>query len=309
MSRLPPLNSIRAFEAAGRHLSFTRAAEELCVTHGAVSHQVKTLEEWLGVPLFRRLGQSVQLTDQGRLYLATVSPALSAIASASRSLSRHEVLRVNALPSFIMRWLFPRLVSFRAAHPTIEVDISSGLEPVEELSGDIDVIIRREPDTVPGLVKRKFIPEMHFPVCAPSLLKDGRLEGIGDLRHHTLLHCQARPTVWNDWLKAFWQDSLVPAQSLQLEHLYFALQAALDGLGVAMGPSSLVASDVASGRLVIPFGRRMLPCRNYFMILRQERQHDPVVKTFCDWLEREGEQFESDLGVILEKVFSADRYC
>ncbi|MCP2091718.1 UNVERIFIED_ORG: LysR family glycine cleavage system transcriptional activator [Paraburkholderia sediminicola] len=301
MTRLPPLNSIRAFDAAGRHLSFTRAAEELSVTHGAISHQVKALEQWLGVSLFRRSGQSVVLTDQGRLYLATISPALASIAIASRNLSQQEVLRVNTLPTFTMRWLFPRLVKFRAAHPTITVEISTGLEPVEELSSNIDVIIRREPETVAGLVKRSFIGEMHLPVCAPQLLENGALSGIADLSEHTLLHCEARPTAWTDWLSEFWPNQLVPAQSLRLEHLYFALQAALDGLGVAMGPSSLIEADVATGRLVIPFGNRIKRCENYYIILRQDRQHDPVVKTFCDWLEEEGTQFDNTIMQVLEK--------
>ena len=126
-SRLPPLNPLRAFEATARRGAVSAAARELNVTHGAVSHQIKALEGWLGVPLFRRLGKSVALTDQGRLYLDSVSPALAAIASASRSISAHEVLRVNALPTFTMRWLFPRLAQFRALHPHIEVQISTGL--------------------------------------------------------------------------------------------------------------------------------------------------------------------------------------
>ena len=300
MTRLPPLNSIRAFDAAGRHLSFTRAAEELSVTHGAISHQVKALEQWLGVSRFRRSGQSVVLTDHGRLYLATISPALVSIAIASRNQSQQEVLRVYTLPTFTMRWLFPRLVKFRAAHPTITVEISTGLEPVEELSSNIDVIIRREPETVAGLVKHRFIGEIHLPVCSPRLVEGGSLAGITDLNRHTLLHCEARPTAWTDWLSEFWPGQLVPAQSLRLEHLYFALQAALDGLSVAMGPSSLIAADVAAGRLVIPFGKRIKRCENYHVILRQDRQHDPVVKTFCDWLEEEGTQFDNTIMQMLE---------
>lgn len=305
MSRLPPLNSIRAFDAAARHLSFSRAAEELSVTHGAISHQVKTLEQWLGVTLFRRGGQSVHLTDQGRLYLATISPALASIAVASRNLSEQEVLRVNTLPSFAMRWLFPRLVKFRAAFPRINVELSTGLQRVDELSSNIDVIIRREPETVAGMVKRRFIGEMHLPICAPQIIRDGCLNGIEDLRRQTLLHCEARPTAWSDWLAAFWPARLVPAKSLRLEHLYFALQAALDGLGVAMGPSSLIASDISAGRLVVPFGKRFLPCESYFIILPEDRQHDPVVKTFCDWLEEEGAQFDAGILQLLEKGMAA----
>ncbi|MFP3184330.1 MAG: LysR family transcriptional regulator [Paraburkholderia sp.] len=137
--------------AFSREHGVTRAAEEPSVTHGTISHQVKSLEQWLGVSVFRRIGQSALLTYRCRLYPATISPALASIAIASRNLSQQEVLRVNTLPTFAMRWLFPRLVNFRAAHPTITVEISTGLEPVEELSGNIG--------------------EMHLPVCAPQLLE------------------------------------------------------------------------------------------------------------------------------------------
>ena len=295
MHKLPPLTSIRAFEAAGRLLSFSRAADELSVTHGAVSHQIKALEEWVGVPLFRRLGKSVALTDQGRLYLDSISPALAAIASASRSISAHEVLRVNALPTFTMRWLFPRLAQFRALHPHIEVQISTGLEPMSRLPANIDVVIRREPQDVTGLHKAHVVSETAFPVCSPSLLEHLPLAQIADLQHHTILHCPARLSAWDEWLTTVHHSRVVPAQSLELEHLYFCLQAAIDGIGVAMGYSTLVTTDLAAGRLVAPFGTEVLPTPGYFLITRAERQHDPVVKTFCDWLLAQGAEFDAHM--------------
>jgi LysR family glycine cleavage system transcriptional activator len=292
LHRLPPLGAIRSFEAAGRLLSFTRAADELSVTHGAVSHQIKALEAWLGVPLFRRLGKSVALTDQGRLYLDSISPALAAIASASRSISAHEVLRVNALPTFTMRWLFPRLAAFRALNPHIEVQISTGLEPMSRLPANVDVVIRREPAEVPGLHKVRVLSETAFPVCSPALLQRVPLARIADLAQHTILHCPARRTAWEDWLATTHHTRVVPAQSLELEHLYFCLQAAIDGIGVAMGYSPLVAPDLLAGRLVAPFEGQVLHTPGYFVITRVERQHDPVVKTFCDWLLEQGLQFD-----------------
>lgn len=295
LHRLPPLGSIRAFEVAGRLLSFSKAADELSVTHGAVSHQIKTLESWLGVPLFLRQGKSVALTDQGRLYLDSISPALAAIAAASRRISAHEVLRVNALPTFTMRWLFPRLAQFRALHPHIEVQISTGLEPMSRLPAKIDVVIRREPQEVMGLHKVRVLSEIAFPVCAPSLLARVPLTRIADLAHHTILHCPARRTAWDDWLAIAHHSRVVPVQSLELEHLYFCLQAAVDGIGVAMGYSPLVAPDLASGRLVAPFGDVMLGTPGYFVITRAERQHDPVVKTFCDWLLEQGMDFDETM--------------
>ena len=300
MRKLPPLSSIRAFEVAGRLRSFSRAADELSVTHGAVSHQIRSLEAWLGVPLFRRLGQSVELTDQGRLYLDSVSPALAAIASASRRISTHEVLRVNALPTFTMRWLFPRLAQFRSLYPHIEVQISTGLEPMSKLPANVDVVIRREPQEVTGLTKVRVVSECSFPVCSPELLARLPLTRITDLAQHTILHCPARPTAWDDWLAAVHHSRVVPAQSLQLEHLYFCLQAAIDGIGVAMGYSPLVATDLAAGRLVAPFGGMVLDTPGYFLITRAERQHDPVVKTFCDWLLAQGGVFDTEIGGILK---------
>ncbi|MGE0350069.1 transcriptional regulator GcvA [Hydrogenophaga sp.] len=292
LHRLPPLGSIRAFEATGRLLSFSKAADELSVTHGAVSHQIKALEGWLGVPLFLRLGKSVALTDQGRLYLDSISPALAAIASASRRISAHEVLRVNALPTFTMRWLFPRLAQFRALYPHIEVQISTGLEPMSRLPANVDVVIRREPHEVTGLHKVRVLSETAFPVCAPSLIERVPLARIADLARHTILHCPARRTAWDDWLAIAHHSRVVPAQSLELEHLYFCLQAAIDGIGVAMGYSPLVAPDLASGQLVAPFGDMVLGTPGYFVITRAERQHDPVVKTFCEWLLEQGTRFD-----------------
>lgn len=299
MSKLPPLGSIRVFEAAGRLLSFSKAADELSVTHGAVSHQIKGLEAWLGVPLFRRQGKSVVLTDQGRLYLDSISPALAAIASASRSISAHEVLRVNALPTLTMRWLFPRLAEFRAQHPNIEVQISTGLEPMSRLPVNIDIVIRREPQEVTGLHKVRVLSETAFPVCSPSLLERMPLSRITDLANHTILHCPARRTAWDDWLAIAHHRRVVPAQSLELEHLYFCLQAAIDGIGVAMGYLPLVATDIEAGRLVAPFGNLKLDSPGYFVITRTERQHDPVVRAFCDWLMDKGEQFDSAMAKLI----------
>ncbi|GAA5233267.1 transcriptional regulator GcvA [Verticiella sediminum] len=292
MHKLPPLAAIRAFEAAGRLSSFSRAADELCVTHGAVSHQIRLLESWLGIVLFVRRSKSVTLTDQGRHYLDSVSPALSAIAAASRQLSAHEVLRVNALPTITMRWLFPRLARFRSLYPNIEVKISTGLEPTHQLPADVDVVIRREPDRSPGWYKVRMLSEAAFPVCSPTLLEEFPLAAITDLRHHTFLHCPARPTAWKDWLAMAHHSRVIPAQSLELEHLYFCLQAAIDGIGIAMGYTPLVATDLAAGRLVAPFGGVVASTPGYFLIAKEERRHDPIVKAFLDWLLEEGRQFD-----------------
>ena len=202
---------------------------------------------------------------------------------------------MNALPTFTMRWLFPRLAQFRELHPHIEVQISTGLEPMSRLPANIDVVIRREPQDVTGLHKVRVVSETAYPVCSPHLLDRLPLAQIADLREHTILHCPARRTAWDEWLSMAHHSRVVPAQSLELEHLYFCLQAAIDGIGVAMGYSTLVTTDLAAGRLIAPFGPVVLPTPGYFLITRAERQHDPVVKTFCEWLLAQGAEFDAQM--------------
>ncbi|WP_043237913.1 transcriptional regulator GcvA [Stutzerimonas azotifigens] len=300
-NKLPPLNAVRAFEVTGRLESFSKAAEELSITHSAVSHQIKALEDWFGVRLFHRAGKKLNLTEQGRTFLASVSPALAAISNASSRLTCQRMVRVNALPTLTMRWLIPRLASFRTLHPGIEISLATGLGPASAIQDDYDVVIRREPDAASGIAKRQFLPEVNFPVCAPSVITASPIISIADLRNHTLIHSAARPTAWPEWLRHVGQPSTAPSASLHLEHLYFALQAALDGLGIAIGQSAFVSEDIANGRLVMPFGRQMMPCRGYYMIWREDR-YDEAIQSFCDWLEQEGKSFEQDLSHILNNA-------
>lgn len=200
-----------------------------------------------------------------------------------------------------MRWLIPRLASFRTLHPSIEVSISTGLGLAGTIQDDYDVVIRREPGVVSGVTKRKFLPEVNFPVCAPSVVAASPIVSIADLRNHTLIHSAPRSTDWTEWLRYVGQPSTTPSASLHLEHLYFALQAALDGLGVAIGQSTFVAADIAYGRLVMPFGRQIMPGRGYYMIWG-EGKLDEAAQAFCDWLEQEGRAFEEDLTHILDNT-------
>jgi LysR family glycine cleavage system transcriptional activator len=198
-----------------------------------------------------------------------------------------------------MRWLFPRLARFREQYPEVEVEISTGLEPFSRLPANLDVVIRREAEPTPGLYKRRVLNESFFPVCAPGLLQRLPLERITDLSRHTFLHCRARRSAWNDWLASVQHSRVVPAESLELEHLYFALQAALDGLGMTIGYSSLVASDIEDGRLLAPFGPLTVQSPGYFLIIREERRHDRLLKTFCDWLMVEGERFNKHMETLV----------
>ncbi|WP_315838599.1 LysR substrate-binding domain-containing protein [Bradyrhizobium prioriisuperbiae] len=293
---LPPLNAIRAFEAAARLGSFKDAAGELGVTHGAISQQVRVLEQWLGAPaLFRRSTRRVVLTESGATLLAEVGPALDRIAAAVRHHIERQgrspamVLRVNALATFSLRWLMPRMALFRAMHPDIEVRLTTSNDPVDALPEAFDVVIRGGPDAFHGFVSRLVLSERRLPVCAPALLTSLPLTDIADLSRHTLLHVTSMPRLWRDWLTLAGQTGLESAAALTFDHFYLTIQAALDGLGVAMGPTALVADDLAAGRLVTPFPHPSLPARSYFAYLPEAHQADPPSLLFCDWLAQQGQ--------------------
>ncbi len=285
--RLPPLNALKAFEAAGRHGSFTRAAEELRVTHGAVSRHVQTLEAWLGLVLFERHNRRVVLTEAGRTYLPEIGAALDRIALATarqKERGQADVLHVNALATFTLRWLIPRLSAFQRAHPAVEIRLTTSNVPLAQIIEPFDVAIRGGPDARPGFVGREFLTERRIPVCSPRLLQRGPLSKPADLAGHTLLHAATLPDVWPHWLQAAGVANLTPQASVTLEHFYLTLQAALDGLGVAMGPDRLVADDVSAGRLMMPFADPALPARSYHTYVPEAGADRPAVQAFCDWL-------------------------
>ncbi|PIK72728.1 transcriptional regulator [Methylobacterium frigidaeris] len=281
------MNALRAFEAAGRHASFTLAASELGVTHGAVSRQVQALEAWLQVPLFERHNRRVVLTEVGRRYLTEIGAALDRVALATArevERGRPRLLRVNALATFSLRWLIPRLSAFQLANPAVEVRLTTSNVPLAQIAEPFDVAIRGGPDARPGHAGQLFLPETRIPVCSPGLLRRLPLSEPAELRHHTLLHSATLPQVWPQWLRAAGVPDLQPQASVTLEHFYLTLQAALDGLGVAMGPARLIADDVAAGRLALPFAGPSLPARSYHAFVPETRAEDPAVRAFCAWL-------------------------
>src|SRR5262245_55138352 len=206
MDRLPPLNAIRAFEAAARHMSITLAADELHVTPGAVSRQIKALEDVLSLRLFERGHREITLTRQGAEYHRAVTRALDALREATRRLKRgrqRKQLKIRAYTTFAMRWLIPRLSGFHAAHPGIEVLLKASLEPVDFRKEDIDGAIRLGDGQWPGVRTHRLVANILAPVASPRLLKAGpRLKRPADLAHHTLLHSIARPDDWASWLEA-----------------------------------------------------------------------------------------------------------
>jgi len=285
--QLPPLNALRAFEVAARLQSFSAAAEVLHVTHGAISRQVRQLEEWLGLALFERQNRRVLLTEAGRGYLAALLPAFEQMEEATARLQRQpgpQVLRVNAPATFTLRWLIPRLSRFQMAHPQVEVRISTSNEAIDALGEPFDLVIRGGPQDWPGYQGWEFLVEQRLPVCSPALLLRQPLLQPADLAQHTLLHTATLPEVWSDWLAAAGMTDLQPAQALRFNHFYLTLQAALDGLGVAMGPTVLVAEDIQAGRLVLPFTQPRLGDWRYFAYIPLRNQDNAAARAFRDWL-------------------------
>jgi LysR family glycine cleavage system transcriptional activator len=236
----------------------------------------------------------VVLTPAGAALLAEFGPALDRISAAVQHHREHRddtpaaVLRVNALATFSLRWLLPRMSRFRAEHPDIEVRLSTSNDPVDALPEPFDMVIRGGPDSFHGFSSRFLLSERRLPVCSPALLTQLPLTEVAGLARHTLLHVTSMPRLWRDWLSEAGQSALQPAASLTFDHFYLTIQAALDGLGVAMGPTALVADDLAAGRLVTPFPKVSLPARSYFAYLPEAHRKDPHNAVFCDWLEQQG---------------------
>jgi LysR family glycine cleavage system transcriptional activator len=290
--RLPPLSSLRAFEAAARRGSFTGGAEELLVTHGAISRQIASLEQWLGLPLFDRLGRRVRLTAGGREYLEAMSRAFDGMAEATRRLTeanRVKTLAVNALPTFSMRWLLPRLAGFQQRHPDVALRLVTSDRPLDEVGEPFDVAIRRGPDIWPGCEAVPFLAEWEVPVMSPALAARLPVREARDLAAHNLLHADTRPGAWRRWLEAAGQGGLAVAGQQRFDHFYLTLQAAADGLGVALGPLPILADELASGRLVAPLDGPRLEARGYWRVTPSDRVDDPGIRALCDWLDREGQ--------------------
>ena len=283
--RLPPLKALPAFEEAARLLSFSAAARELNLTHGAISRQMKSLETHLGVRLFRRLSRRLELTEAGAAFLPATRSALDGLeASAARlsAVARQGPLVVACLPTFMMRWLIPRLYDFNARHPSVEVRLSASSGPVDFARQGVDVAIRiGAPPWPAGLEAHAFMNEEIGPVCSPSLLKKG---GI-DLRAHVRLHTETCPDAWADWWARSGTAATEASREQHFEHFYFLLEAAVAGLGVAVAPRPLVREDLKQGRLVAPFGF-VRSGRRYCLVHPAELAQAGKVRTFRRWIEK-----------------------
>lgn len=293
-TRLPPLNTLRAFEAAARHMSFTKAAEELFVTQAAVSHQIKTLEDALGVKLFKRLNRALLLTEEGQTFIPSVRQALDLLLQGVNKISQVEAtgaLNVSTLPSFAAGWLVPRLDRFRKKHPEIDVRLTAGERLVDFARDDVDMAIRYGRGRYADLVSERFMEEEIFPVCSPKLMEEGDhpLKTPEDLRFHTLLH-DDMPAGWAQWLAAAGVEGVNPTQGPYFDMSALVIQAAVQGQGVALGRSTLAASALESGLLVRPFDLTIPIDFAYFVVCPPESYNRPKVQAFRTWLYEEAEK-------------------
>src|SRR5467141_1504947 len=296
--RLPPLNAIKAFEAAARLGSFTRAAEELNVTHGAVSRQIRLLEDWLGVRLFLRTSRNAVPTRAGTELLAEAGPALDRLAAVSRQMQTRGLLHVSALPTFAMRWLIPRLPDFQRDHPGLELRIVTASTPAEQFGMDVDAVISG-PSRQPGWVGTRFLGEVRLPVLSPDLMRKCPLRAPADLERHTLLHAATLRDAWPRWMAAAHVPDLTPARDQVFEHFYFAIQAALEGLGVVMGPLALISDGLRAGRLLAPISEPALRTRGYFVYAAEASNDAPAVATLRNWLVAAGSFAEAEFATYL----------
>lgn len=299
---LPPLRALRAFEAAARHLSFARAAAELGVTPGAVSHQIRSLEDWLGAPLFQRLPRALRLTDAGEAALPILTEGFNRLAEGSarmRARSDDKLITVSVSPGFGSLWLVPRLDDFRRRHPEIEVRIDGTDRLVDIANGDADAAIRYGPGGYANVREHRLFAMRATPVCSPDLPSRGPgLRSPADLANHTLLHVEWKEAEgsWRTWLLAAGASGVDPHKGPRFTKEDMAIRAALDGEGVALIGDRMAADHLAAGRLVRPFDAALSTplAFAYHLLSPLDRQHDPKVAHFCDWIMAEAARTEND---------------
>ncbi|MEY8771564.1 transcriptional regulator GcvA [Erwinia sp. ACCC 02193] len=284
--RLPPLNALRVFDAAARHLSFTRAAEELFVTQAAVSHQIKSLEDFLGLKLFRRRNRSLLLTEEGQSYYLDIKEIFTALNDATRKLqarSAKGALTVSLLPSFAIQWLVPRLSSFNSAYPGIDVRIQAVDREEEKLADDVDVAIFYGRGNWPGLRVEKLYAEYLLPVCSPLLLTgDNPLKTAADLTRFTLLHDASRRD-WQAYTRQLGVNINVQHGPI-FSHSAMVLQAAIHGQGVALANNVMAQTEIEAGRLACPFNDVLVSKNAFYLVCHDSQAELGKIAAFRQWI-------------------------
>ena len=289
--RLPPLNSLRAFEAAARHQSLSRAAQELCVTHSAISRQVAKLEEFLNAKLFERKHQQVVLTKRGAAYAARLQVLFDQIQEATithfDAQTELSLLRIGVLSTFAMRFLIPRLARFKQRHPEFTLQVESAHQPTDPNHPDIDVAIWLGTGEWPDVVAEHLFFEELIPVGSPALLAGHSIADADDLEPFLLLHAAPRPDDWQHWLTAAGATRVDGQRGLRLEYSGLVYQGAVDGLGLAMAQTMLVQDDITHQRLVPVLDRTLRTGRSYYVVHAKAKAGQPRIVAFVEWLKAE----------------------
>ena len=297
---LQSLGAFRTFEIAARHLSFTKAARELFVTQAAVSQQIRQLENQLGFKLFHRMTRKLALTEEGQKLARTTREALNSIYQTVEDIKQDTEtgsITISTIPSFAVRWIIPRLGQFRKTHPGIQLNIHSDERIIDLNEFKVDLAIRAGKGNYPGLKVTLLMMEDIFPVCSPSLLQgDKPLEKIEDIYHHEILQDEVQwrldeeETDWYVWLKAVGITDIDTFSGTSFSNSIMALQAAADGLGIAMCRSSLIGDDLKTGRLVKPFDITVESPVAYYIVCLKENSHKPRIKAVTNWLLKQAQK-------------------
>ncbi|MEQ1648935.1 MAG: transcriptional regulator GcvA [Hyphomicrobiaceae bacterium] len=299
MSRryLPPLNALRAFEAAARHGSFTKAANELCVTPGAVSRQVQVLEEHLGTALFTRMNREVVLSPQGQRYREALSAAFDQINASTTSLKSGRELHISTYLTFGMRWLVPRLPAFMQQNPKYPITFTTTPPNINDVSsGTIEVAILMGKGDWPGVDIHPLFPVVTEPVVSPDLLARIPLKTPDDLAKVPLLHSSARPDDWADWIASVPNLSIPQCGSAMFESSSLAFEAAVHGMGAAIGQRALIVRELDSGKLIAPFQHRHSDGTQFYLTYSRKLAGDERIKRFRKWILAEAASFNERHG-------------
>lgn len=298
MNQLPPLKAIRAFEATARHESVTRAALELCVSHSAISQQIKVLESYFNQKLFRKKGNGIELTPKARTYLQDVTQSLALLATASDNLSNKGAvnhIRVNSTPSFAQRCLIPRIAEFQSEYPDIEVQIeTSNTDEMSNISDHNDLIIRRYPMKKNGMICQRLMDDESIAVVSPQLVKDQNFIESDDLLNCKLLHVKSRISAWPSWFRKAGVKSNETLSGPVFDHFFLGLEAAICGSGVALVPKEFVVQDLDAGRLLNVSPDICIVGAGYYCLYNGDSCNTDIIRKLVSWISVHNQLEEAD---------------